>query len=106
MAYSLAVPGVTIIVMPGVYRTIQRLGASPQPSGTASSPIVLRSQIRGGAVIDGQNASDRNEGIYLDGGSLVMSTIEIMKAIATRDAAWGHPLIFKSATSILVLPSR
>src|SRR6266496_562674 len=67
-AYSLAGPGVTIVVMPGVYTDYTsgwglRLGAS----GTASSPIVLRSQVRGGAIIDGQNASDRNVAIYLDG---------------------------------------
>ena len=67
-AYSLAVPGVTIIVMPGVYTDYSsgwglHLGAS----GTVSSPIVLRSQVRGGAVIDGQNVSNRNEAIYLDG---------------------------------------
>ena len=36
-------------------------------SGTASSPIILKSQTPGAAVIDGQNASDRNVGFYIDG---------------------------------------
>jgi len=77
-AYSLAAPGTTIIALPGVYTDYTsgwglRLGAS----GTASSPIVLRSQVRGGAVIDGQNASDRNEAIYIDGSYNVVDGFEI-----------------------------
>src|SRR2546429_1330916 len=67
-AYSLASAGTTIIVMPGVYTDHTsgwglRLGAS----GSASSPIVLRSQVRGGGNLHGQNASARNEGVYIDG---------------------------------------
>src|SRR5690348_10475358 len=62
-AYSLAAPGDTILVGPGVYTDYTsgwgiHLGAS----GTGSSPIRLRSQVRGGAIIDGLNASDRNVG--------------------------------------------
>src|SRR2546427_3870434 len=61
-AYSLAGPGVTIRVMPGVYTDhTSGWGLHLGASGTASSPIVLKSQVKGGAVIDGQNASDRNE---------------------------------------------
>src|SRR3989337_510755 len=53
-AYSLVGAGDTIIVMPGVYTDYTsgwglRLGKS----GTAASPIILKSQVRGGAVIDG-----------------------------------------------------
>jgi len=67
-AYSLAVAGDTIIVMPGVYTNYTaRWGLRIRASGTASNPIVLRSQIKGQAVIDGQNVSNRNEAIYLDG---------------------------------------
>ena len=77
-AYSLAAPGVTILVLPGVYSDYSsgwglHLGAS----GSASSPIVLRSQVKGGAVIDGQNASDRNEAIYLDGSYNIVDGFEI-----------------------------
>ncbi len=77
-AYRVAGPGVTIHVLPGVYNDYSsgwglHLGAS----GSASSPIVLRSEIKGGAVIDGQNASDRNEGIYLDGSYNVIDGFEI-----------------------------
>src|SRR5260221_14327464 len=67
-AYGLASAGTTIMVMPGVYTDYQSgWGLHLGKSGTASSPIVLQSQVRGGAVIDGQNASDRNQGIYIDG---------------------------------------
>jgi len=77
-AYRVAGPGVTIHVLPGVYNDYSsgwglHLGAS----GSASSPIVLRSELKGGAVIDGQNASDRNEGIYLDGSYNVIDGFEI-----------------------------
>ena len=77
-AYNMAAPGVTIIVAPGVYTDYQtgwgiHLGAS----GTASSPIVLQSQVPGAAVIDGQNASDRNVGIYIDGNYNIVDGFEI-----------------------------
>jgi hypothetical protein len=67
-AYGFAGPGVTILVSPGAYTDYSsgwgiRLGAS----GTASSPIVLRSRVPGGAVIDGHNVSERNVGFYIDG---------------------------------------
>ncbi|HWX21823.1 MAG TPA: right-handed parallel beta-helix repeat-containing protein [Candidatus Binatia bacterium] len=77
-AYTHAAPGVTIYVMPGVYYDYTsgwgiHLGAS----GSAASPIVLQSQVRGGAVIDGQNASDRNVGFYIDGSYNVVDGFEI-----------------------------
>jgi hypothetical protein len=77
-AYSLAGAGTTIIVMPGVYTDYTtgwgiRLGRS----GTASSPIVLKSQVRGKAVIDGGNASDRNVCLYIDGSFNVVDGFEI-----------------------------
>lgn len=77
-AYASAVAGTTIHVLPGVYTDYSsgwglHLGAS----GSASSPIVLRSEPRGGAVIDGQNASDRNQGIYVDGSYNVVDGFEI-----------------------------
>ena len=77
-AYSLAGSGTTIVVMPGVYTDYQSgWGLHLGKSGTASSPIVLKSQVRGGAIIDGQNASDRNKGIYLDGSYNIVDGFEI-----------------------------
>ena len=77
-AYGLAGPGTTIIVMPGVYTDYQSgWGLHLGSSGTASSPIVLESQVRGRAVIDSQNASDRNEAIYIDGSYNVVEGFEI-----------------------------
>src|SRR5437762_9663948 len=90
-AYSLASAGTTIIVMPGVYTDHTsgwglRLGAS----GSASSPIVLRSQVRGGAIIDGQNASDRNEGIYIDGSYNIVDGFEIRGGPNGGISIWGN----------------
>lgn len=77
-AYSLAHPGDRILVLPGIYTDYAsgwglHLGAD----GTASNPIVLKSQVKGGAIIDGGDASDRNEGIYLDGSHNVIDGFEI-----------------------------
>ena len=67
-AYGLAGPGTTILVLPGVYTDYTsgwglHLGAS----GTASSPIVLQSQVRGAAVLqvadDQATASNEARGI-------------------------------------------
>ena len=77
-AYSLAVAGATINVAPGVYTDYTsgwglRLGAS----GIAASPIVLKSQVRGGAIIDGRNAADRHMAIYLDGSYNIVDGFQI-----------------------------
>src|SRR5262249_13152114 len=63
---------------PGIYSDYtSRWGIHLGKSGTASKPIVLRSDVRGGAIIDGQNASDRNEGFYIDGSYNVIDGFEI-----------------------------
>lgn len=90
-AYSLASPGVTITVMPGVYTDYSKgWGLHLGASGTASSPITLRSQVRGGAVIDGQNLSDRNKGIYLDGSYNVVDGFEIRGGPNGGISIWGN----------------
>ncbi|HTL54040.1 MAG TPA: right-handed parallel beta-helix repeat-containing protein [Candidatus Limnocylindrales bacterium] len=77
-AYSLALPGDRILVQPGVYSDYSsNWGLHLGANGTASSPIVLKSLVKGGAVIDGLNASDRNQGIYLDGSYNVVDGFEI-----------------------------
>ena len=77
-AYSRASAGTTIHVLPGVYSDYTSgWGIHLGKSGTASSPIVLKSEVRGGAIIDGQNASDRNQGFYIDGNYNVVDGFEI-----------------------------
>src|ERR1051326_6426739 len=77
-AYSAASAGTTILVAPGVYTDYTSgWGIHLGKSGTASSPIVLQSQVPGGATIDGQNASDRNLAIYIDGNYNVVDGFEI-----------------------------
>ena len=89
-AYSLASAGTTIIAMPGVYTDYQsNWGLHLGKSGTASSPIILRSQVRGGAVIDGQNASDRHTAIYVDGSYNIVDGFEIRGGPKEGITIWG-----------------
>ncbi len=77
-ACRLAGPGVTIHVLPGVYTDYSNgWGLRLSASGSAANPIVLRSEIKGGAVIDGQNATNRNVGIYLEGSYNTVDGFEI-----------------------------
>src|SRR5688572_11381216 len=77
-AYSFAAPGVTIIVMPGVYTDYSsRWGLRLNAHGTAGNPIVLKSQVKGAAIIDGQNTEDRNKAIYLDGSYNIIDGFQI-----------------------------
>jgi hypothetical protein len=90
-AYSLAGPGTTILVAPGTYTDYTsgwgiHLGAS----GTASSPIILRSQTPGAAVIDGLNASDRNEGLNIDGSYNIVDGFEIKNGPQGGIAIWAN----------------
>jgi len=90
-AYSFAAPGVTIIVMPGVYTDYRsRWGLHLDRSGTAANPIVLRSQVPGGAIIDGQNGADRNVGIYLDGSYNIIDGFQIKGSPRTGISLWGN----------------
>ncbi|HOX57037.1 MAG TPA: right-handed parallel beta-helix repeat-containing protein [Verrucomicrobiota bacterium] len=77
-AYSKAAAGTTIHVLPGVYHDYTvRWGIRLGSDGKASHPIVLKSTVRGAAVIDGRNASDRNRGFHIDGNHHVVDGFEI-----------------------------
>jgi hypothetical protein len=90
-AYSQAAPGVTIIVLPGVYTDYTKgWGLRLSASGTASNPIVIRSQVRGEAIIDGQNLSDRNKGVYLDGSYNIVDGFEIRGGPNGGVTIWGN----------------
>jgi hypothetical protein len=95
-AYSHAAAGVTIHVAPGVYYDYTSgWGIHLGSSGSASSPIVLISDVPGGAIIDGQNASDRNQGFYIDGNYNVVNGFEI------RNCPLGGISIWSSGNQIL-----
>jgi hypothetical protein len=90
-AYGAASVGTTILVGPGTYTDYSsgwgiHLGAS----GTASSPIVLRSQTPGAAVIDGQNASDRNVGFFIDGNYNILDGFEIKNGPSGGITIWAN----------------
>jgi hypothetical protein len=90
-AYSFAAPGVTIIVMPGVYTDYRsRWGLHLDKFGTAANPIVLRSHSRGGAIIDGQNAADRNVGIYIDGSHNIIDGFQVKGGPNGGISIWGN----------------
>jgi len=77
-AYSRASAGTIIHVLPGTYYDYQiGWGIHLGKSGTASSPIILKSEQNGKAIIDGKNASDRNQGFYIDGDYNVVDGFEI-----------------------------
>jgi hypothetical protein len=77
-AYSQASAGTTILVAPGLYTDYTSgWGLHLGNSGTAASPIVLKSLVQGGAIIDGQDASDRNQAVYIDGSYNVVEGFEI-----------------------------
>ncbi len=90
-AYALATAGTTIIVLPGVYTDYSSgWGIHLGKSGTASNPIVLKSQVRGQAIVDGQNASDRNQGFYIDGDYNVVDGFEIRNSPHGGFAMYGN----------------
>jgi hypothetical protein len=89
-AYRQATAGTTIIVMPGVYTDYSsEWGLHLGGSGTAANPIILKSQFRGGAIIDGQNAGDRNVGIYIDGSYNIVDGFEIRGGPHGGITIWG-----------------
>jgi len=90
-AYSRATAGTIIIVKAGTYTDYNSgWGIHLGKSGTASSPITLKSEVPGGAVIDGQNASDRNVGIYIDGSYNIVDGFEIKNGPKGGITIWNN----------------
>jgi hypothetical protein len=90
-AYSLANAGTTIVVMPGVYTDYRNgWGIHLGKSGSASRPLTLKSQVRGKAIVDGQNFSDRNQGFYIDGKHNVVDGFEIRNSPHGGIAIYGN----------------
>jgi hypothetical protein len=90
-AYSLATAGTTIIVKAGTYTDYNSgWGIHLGKSGSASSPITLKSEVPGGAVIDGQNASDRNVGFYIDGNYNIVDGFEIKNGPKGGITLWAN----------------
>jgi hypothetical protein len=95
-AYSRASAGTTISVAPGVYTDYTSgWGLHLGKSGTSASPITLISQVPGGAIIDGQNASDRNQAVYIDG------NYNILQGFVIRNGPNGGISIWSSGNQLL-----
>ncbi len=90
-AYRQAAPGVTIHVSPGVYLDYTKdWGIHLSATGTATSPIVVKSDVKGGAIIDGQDAADRNQGFYIDGSHNTVDGFEIRNCPHGGIAVYGN----------------
>jgi hypothetical protein len=90
-AYSLASAGTTVIVKAGTYTDYNSgWGIHLGKSGTASSPITLKSEVQGGAVIDGQNASDRNVCFYIDGSYNILDGFEMKNGPKGGITIWAN----------------
>jgi hypothetical protein len=77
--------------MPGVYTDYSSgWGLHLGRNGTATRPITLKSYIRGGAIIDGQNAGDRNVGIYVDGSCNIIDGFDIRNGPHGGITIWGN----------------
>jgi len=70
-------PVQSLLSKPAPTPTTTAVGNSSRQKRYRSSPITLKSEVPGGAVIDGQNASDRNVGIYIDGSYNIVDGFEI-----------------------------
>jgi hypothetical protein len=56
----------------------------------SNGPLVLQSQVRGGASIDGQNASDRNVGFCIDGTFDTIDGFEIQNCPNGGITIWAN----------------
>ena len=88
--YSKASSGTVIHVLPGTYLDYTSgWGIHLGKSGTAASPIVLELRAKVCAVIDGQNASDRNQGFYIDGNYNTVDGFEIRNSPNGGISIWA-----------------
>ncbi len=95
-AYALAAAGVTIHVDPGVYTDYTSAdptvaaGIRLDRSGTATNLIVLKSEVPGGAIIDGQDNPDRDHGIVIRGDYNVVDGFEVRRCPDGGIAIYGN----------------
>jgi hypothetical protein len=90
-AYGHASAGTTIIVQAGTYTDYNSgWGIHLGKSGSASSPITLKSEVPGAAVIDGLNASDRNVAVYIDGSYNIVDGFEIKNGPNGGVTIWAN----------------
>jgi hypothetical protein len=90
-AYAITIPGDTIIVKPGVYNEFSSTsGIRLNKSGTAAAPIVLKSQVRWGAVLNGENNPARERIMYIDGSYNIVDGFEMKNGWSDGVAVYGN----------------
>ena len=95
-AYARAEPGIIIHVLPGVYDDYTKgWGLRLSKKGKANRPIVLRSSVQGGAIVEGHNRDDRNQGFYIEGDYHVIDGFQI------RNCPKGGIKVYGDANRIL-----
>jgi hypothetical protein len=83
--------GVTIVVMPGVYTDYRpRWGIYLGESGNDKAPIVVKSQVPGRAVIEGENKENRNQGFYVFGDYNLVDGFEVRNCPHGGFAIYGN----------------
>src|SRR3989344_214299 len=95
-AYSQTLPGDTIIVKPGVYTEYQPgYGINLNKSGTASAPIMLKSETKWGAILDGQATSPqttpytRQAVLWVGGNYNIVDGFDIRNSPKEGISIWG-----------------
>jgi hypothetical protein len=90
-AYALADAGSVIWVLPGTYTDYTSgWGLRLDKRGTPDAPIILKSLVRGAAIIDGENAPDRNRAVYIEGEFHVLDGFDIRNGPEGGIAVYGN----------------
>jgi hypothetical protein len=97
-AMGIVAPGDTVLVQPGTYTDTYSTisyGIRVFTSGTAGSPITLKSIVRGGAIVDGTGETGREYCFYLDGVSYFT-----LDGFTVQNCTFGGISLFAASTPV------
>lgn len=88
---DVAVAGDTIIVKPGTYTEYTNtLGLNLKGNGTVNNPIVLKSEIKWQAVLDGGNVSGHDYCVFISGNYFIIDGFEMKNAYKAGIHVYGN----------------